>query len=452
MAKIKTSYVCQNCGSVSSKWLGKCPDCNAWNTFQEEVIEKQSSNKNSLSKYNPTALPKNIIDIKGVETSRFATGIGELDQVLGGGIVTGSVVLIGGEPGIGKSTVMLQVAGILSDKNKKLLYVSGEESQSQIKMRADRLDVKAKNLELLTTTSFEDVLYTLENNTYDYVIIDSIQTIVSNELSSSGGTVGQVRHITYNLVEIAKSRAITVFIIGQVTKDGNIAGPKVLEHLVDTVLYFEGDYSRGVRILRSVKNRFGKSDEVGIFEMSSKGLLEADNKAFISSNNEVASGKVLCPVLEGSRPFIVEIQALVAPTFFQFPKRNSTGFDLNRLNMLIAIIEKKGGINLSSADIYLNIAGGLKINEPAADLAVCAALISSFREVPISYSNIFAGELGLSGEVRNISNIDARISEATKFGMKKFFVPNLVEKNENIELINIKNIINLLDYIKIDNK
>lgn len=449
MAKLKTSYICQNCGSVFSKWLGKCPDCFAWNSFQEEVIEKQKD-KTPLSKYSPTATPENLSNVLGVETTRFATGINELDQVLGGGIVKGSVVLIGGEPGIGKSTVMLQVAGILSEKNKNSLYVSGEESKAQIKMRADRLSIKANNLSLLTTTSFEDVLYTIENNKYDYIIIDSIQTIVSADLNSSGGTVGQVRHITYRLVEVAKSKGITVFIVGQVTKDGNIAGPKVLEHLVDTVLYFEGDYSRGVRILRSVKNRFGSTDEVGIFEMSSKGLLEASNKAFIDSTDEVASGKILCPVLEGSRPFLVEIQALVAPTFFQFPKRNTTGFDLNRLNMLIAILEKKGGINLSGADVYLNVAGGLKINEPAADLAVCAALISSFRDVPISFDSVFAGELGLSGEVRNISNMSGRISESVKFGMKNFYVPNKSEKNENIKLINIKNIINLLDYISND--
>ncbi len=448
MAKIKTSYVCQNCGSVSPKWMGRCPECSAWNSFVEEVAEKPSPSGGPVpGKYSPSASPVSLACVKGLETSRFMTGIGELDQVLGGGIVKGSVVLIGGEPGIGKSTVMLQVAGILSEKEKRTLYVSGEESPAQIRLRADRLSVRPEKLELLATTAFEDVLFTLADNKYDYLIIDSIQTMVSSELSSSGGTVGQVRHITYRLVELAKSSGLTVFIVGQVTKDGNIAGPKVLEHLVDTVLYFEGDYSRGVRILRSVKNRFGSTDEVGIFEMSSKGLLEAGNKAFMDLGQEPAAGKVLCPVLEGSRPFIVEIQALAAPTFFQYPKRNATGFDPNRLNMLIAILEKKGGLSLSGADVYLNVAGGLRVNEPAADLAVCAALISSFKDKPIPFDRVFAGEVGLTGEARPAPNMQGRMSEAARFGMKFFCVPVKSDKSESIELVNIKDIGGLMEYL-----
>lgn len=448
MAKIKTSYVCQNCGCVSPKWMGKCPECLAWNSFVEEVTDSSVAGKQSiLSKYHPVSSPMNLSNVEGLETSRFVTGIGEFDQVLGGGIVKGSVVLIGGEPGIGKSTVMLQTAGILSERNQKVLYVSGEESSAQIRLRADRLSVKPDKLELLTTTSLEDILYAASLKQYDYFIIDSVQTIVSADLNSSGGTVGQIRHITYRLTELAKSSGVTVFIVGQVTKDGSIAGPKVLEHLVDTVLYFEGDYSRGVRILRSVKNRFGSTDEVGIFEMSSNGLIEAPNKAFIDMESELAAGKTFCPVLEGSRPFIVEIQALVSPTFFQYPKRNATGFDTNRLNMLVAILEKKAGINLSGADVYLNIAGGLRINEPAADLAVCTALISSFKDIPVPLDRIFAGEVGLTGEVRSIPSMSARIGEGVKFGMKHFCVPAKSEKSESIKLTDIKNVSSLLDYI-----
>ena len=408
MAKLKTSYICQNCGAVHSKWLGKCTECNSWNSLVEEVVEKSSSSKNSLSQnYTPKNAPVFLKNVEGIEQVRFKTGINELDQVLGGGIVKGSVVLIGGEPGIGKSTVILQVCGILSDKNKKVLYVSGEESPTQIKMRAERLNVSPNDIEL-------------------------------------GGAVGQIRHVTYRLVEIAKSTGLTVFIIGQVTKDGNIAGPKVLEHLVDTVLYFEGDYSRGVRILRSVKNRFGSTDEVGVFEMSSLGLIEAGDKAFFDKDGMQASGKVICPVLEGTRPFLIEVQALVSASFFQYPKRNATGYDNNRLAMLIAILEKKAGLNLSGADIYLNIAGGLKINEPSADLAVCAALISSYKDIPIPYTTAFAGEVGLTGEVRSVANIQGRINECIRFGVEKFYTNFKDEKSDNLKLINIKNIADLL--------
>lgn len=444
MSKLKTSYICQNCGAIQSKWMGKCPECNQWNTLIEEVVEKSTSKSSSIQNYIPKNKPVQLSQVAAIETHRFKTDINELDQVLGGGIVKGSVVLIGGEPGIGKSTVILQVSGILNKKNKKVLYVSGEESPSQIRMRADRLHIHIDNLELLSTTSFEDVLQAISLNKYDYLIIDSIQTITSEEIMSGGGAVGQIRHVTYRLVEIAKNTALTVFIIGQVTKDGNIAGPKVLEHLVDTVLYFEGDYSRGVRIIRSVKNRFGSTDEVGIFEMSSAGLIEAGDKAFFEKNSLQASGKVICPVLEGSRPFLVEIQALVAPSFFQYPKRNATGYDNNRLAMLIAILEKKGGLNLSAADIYLNIAGGIKINEPTADLAVCATLISSFKDKPIPYTMAFSGEVSLTGEVRSVSNINSRINECIRFGVESLYINNKDEKSDNIKLINIKHIVDLL--------
>ena len=449
MAKLKTNYVCQNCGAVQIKWMGKCPECGEWNSMVEEVVEKQSaSNKKTFSlNYNPSAKPVLLSDVEGLETTRFKTDIYELDQVLGGGIVKGSVVLVGGEPGIGKSTVMLQVSGILTSKGTKVLYVSGEESPSQIRLRADRLNVSPANLNLLATTSFEDVLAAVSNEKYDYLIIDSIQTITSNEILSGGGAVGQVKHVTYRLVETAKSTGLTVFIIGQVTKDGNIAGPKVLEHLVDTVLYFEGDYTRGVRILRSVKNRFGSTDEVGIFEMSSAGLIEAGDKAFFDKDGVMAAGKVICPILEGTRPFLVEIQALVAPTFFQFPKRNATGFDNNRFAMLIAILEKKGGLNLAGADIYLNIAGGLKINEPSADLAVCAAILSSYYDKPIPYTKAYTGEVGLTGEVRSVPNIQGRINEAARFGVKEIYANFKEETSKSVKLFSIKAIDELLKLI-----
>ncbi len=447
MAKTKTRYVCANCGSASPKWLGRCPDCGGWNTFAEEIVEKKTA---AGGHYTPTARPVRLNDVAGVETIRFPTGMDELDLVLGGGVVKGSVVLAGGEPGIGKSTIMLQIAGILSGSNKKLLYVSGEESAEQIKMRAERLHVKCDNVQLLTTSSFEDLLAALEVEKYSFVMVDSIQTIVSAELASSGGTVGQVRHITYRLVEIAKSTGLTVFIVGQVTKDGAIAGPKVLEHLVDTVLYFEGDYSRGIRLLRTVKNRFGSTNEVGLFEMTERGLVQVGGDLFIQQSGTAASGQAICPVMEGTRSFLVEIQALVAPTFFQFPRRNATGFDPNRLQMLVAVLEKRGGVNFSGADIYLNVAGGLKITETAADLAVCAALLSSFKDRALGRDTVFAGEVGLSGEVRPVSNMASRVGEAVRLGAKIIYLPDGADAGGKIKAHKVKNIRELIIVIDKD--
>lgn len=444
MAKAKTRFICSSCGSISPKWLGKCPDCGEWNTFSEEVVEKKSAA--GMQAYIPAASPRELRAVQGVETVRFPTGLSELDLVLGGGLVKGSVVLVGGEPGIGKSTIMLQIAGILGQIKKRLLYVSGEESAEQIKMRADRLKVPYSNIDLLTTSSFEDVVSAVSLNKYDFLVIDSIQTVVSSELSSAGGTVGQVKHITYRLVEIAKSTGLTVFIVGQVTKDGAIAGPKVLEHLVDTVLYFEGDYTRGVRLLRTVKNRFGSTNEVGLFEMTDKGLIEVSGDLFINKG-EAAAGQAVAPVMEGSRSFLVEIQALVAPTFFQFPKRSANGFDQNRLQMLVAVLEKRGGVNLNNADIYLNVAGGLKITEPAADTAVCAALISSFSDKPIGNDIVFSGEVGLSGEIRPVSNINMRIAESLRMGAKTIHTANDVQDSGKAKIIKISNIKDLLRHI-----
>ena len=446
MAKVKTKYVCSACGSVSFKWQGRCMDCGGWNTFVEEV-EKKAVAGTGLVSYTPKAAPIKLNDVTGVESIRFITGLSELDLVLGGGIVKGSVVLAGGEPGIGKSTIMLQIASVLSCTGKKLLYSSGEESAEQIKLRAERLKVDASNLELIVTSSFEDLLSAIDTTKYDFLVVDSIQTIVSAELASSGGTVGQVRHITYRLVEIAKSTGLTVFIVGQVTKDGNIAGPKVLEHLVDTVLYFEGDYNRGIRLLRTVKNRFGSTNEVGLFEMTDKGLKQVGGDLFLQQGLS-SSGQAVCPVMEGTRSFLVEIQALVAPTFFQFPRRNANGFDQNRLQMLTAVMEKRGGLNLSGADIYLNVAGGLKITETGADAAVCAALVSSFSDKVLGASRVFIGEVGLSGEIRPVSNMSSRINEAARLGAKTVLAPQTDVPTGKLEIIKIANVRDIAKYIE----
>ncbi len=452
MARQKTTYICQTCGSVSSKWLGKCPECNEWNSFVEEVVEKKgSSSSSSISNYKPTSEAVLLDSVVSIESDRIKLGVKEFDQVLGGGIVAGSVILIGGEPGIGKSTIILQIAGILSGKDMSVVYLTGEESLTQIKMRSDRLGADTSKISLLSTTSFEDLLYAIEKQKFDYIIVDSIQTINSKELLSVAGTVSQIRYITYRLVEIAKQNNITVFIVGQVTKDGSLGGPKTLEHLVDTVLYFEGDFNRGLRILRTVKNRFGSTDEVGIFEMTVEGLVESSSDVlFMDSGNEKVSGRVLTTVLEGSRPFIVEIQALVVPTFFQYPKRNSTGFDQNRLTMLIAIVEKKLGINLSAADVYLNVAGGLKIKEPSADLAVIVAILSSFKDIVIGDDTVFVGEVGLTSQVRQTSNMLSRMNESKKFGIKKMVTPYNKGIEADIKIIDIKEIKDLIGILNLN--
>ncbi|MDR2401457.1 MAG: DNA repair protein RadA [Deferribacteraceae bacterium] len=442
MGKTKTRYVCSACGSVSPKWLGKCPDCGGWNTFAEELEAKESVNPVARGS---NQKPVKLRDITGLETLRYITGIGELDLVLGGGVVKGSVVLVGGEPGIGKSTIMLQIAGVLGNSGKRLIYISGEESAEQIKMRSDRLNLESGNIDLLTTSSFEDLLIYAEGG-YDFIIVDSVQTVTSAELSSAGGTVGQVRHITYRLVELAKTRGITVFIVGQVTKDGAIAGPKVLEHLVDTVLYFEGDYARGLRLLRTVKNRFGSTGEVGLFEMSENGLKEVTGDLFISRGGEDTAGQAIAPVMEGSRTFLVEIQALASPTFFPIPKRSSNGFDINRLQMIAAVLEKRGGLGFFNADIYLNVAGGLRITETSADAAVAAALASSASNIILPADTVFIGEIGLSGAIRPVSNLSMRLNEAVRLGAKRLCTPAEI-KSDKLEIIKITDIKALIKLI-----
>lgn len=442
MKKSKTSFVCQVCGYKTPKWVGKCSECGSWNSFVEEIEESKSEIR---KKRNGLEI-KRISEIEGVETERFSTGINEFDQVLGGGVVKGGVVLIGGEPGIGKSTIMLQVSDKLSKLGKRVVYFSGEESLTQLKLRCVRLNINGDELFFSATNNIEDVLDSLSDKRADVIIIDSIQTIYSSEISSAAGTVSQVKYVTHKLVEFAKSKGISVFIVGQVTKDGVIAGPKVLEHLVDTVLYFEGDYERGLRILRAVKNRFGSTNEVGLFEMSGKGLIEYRSSSFIDNNSD-APGRALTVVMEGTRAFLVEIQALVSQTYFNYPKRNVTGFDLNRLNMLLAILEKKCGFNLSTCDVYLNIVGGLKITEPSVDLAVCAAIISSFRDIAIEKNAVFLGEVGLTGEVRTPVFLDMRINEAKRFNIKKIIGNMNNVSDKSVELFAIKHINEITNYI-----
>ena len=445
MAKPKVNFICRECGNVVPKWVGKCSECGAWDSFDEEVIEVASKSK--LRKQEDLEIKK-LSEISGIEQERIKTGIGEFDQVLGGGLVKGSVVLVGGEPGIGKSTIMLQVASLLQSKNENVLYISGEESASQIYLRGSRLKLETSDFFVVSTNNFDNVISLLEKEKINILIIDSIQSLFSEELTSAAGTVSQVKFITHKLVEIAKSRGISIFIVGQVTKEGSIAGPRVLEHLVDTVLYFEGDYTRGVRILRAVKNRFGPTNEVAIFEMKSEGLCELSKLKLIDESEEDISGRVFSPVTEGSRVFIVEIQALVTKSFYNFPKRNSTGFDLNRLQMLVAILEKKVGLNLAGCDIYLNVAGGLKLNEPSADLAVCAAIISSFVDKPVNNDTVLFGEVGLTGKVSSTPNIAGRISEAFKFGFKKVILPENVKDVCGMQILTINNISNLMNIVR----
>lgn len=467
--KKRTSYICSNCGAVFSKWMGKCSECESWDTITEEVAEASSKNslnglsvgsgfnKTNYSKYSPTETPINIRSVNNKTYERVKTGISEFDIVLGGGITVGSATLIGGEPGIGKSTIMLAISGIMGKLGKRVLYISGEESPYQIKMRAERMGVTSENIDLLSTNKLEDAMYALATGgDYELVILDSIQTVSSIELASASGTVSQVRHCASELINFIKSRNSSIFIVGQITKEGSIAGPKVLEHLVDAVLYFEGDHSRGLRILRSIKNRFGPAHEVAIFEMSESGLVESTSNLIATSNSKIP-GKSLCCVYEGSRVFLVEVQALVSPTFFQYPKRNSTGFDNNRIQMLLAVLEKKAGINLSSLDVYVNVAGGFKLTEAAADLAICQTIISAYRESQASYNSLFLGEVSLTGEIKSVPNIEMRIKEAQKHGITEFIIPKSYQLNsakkeksvtyKGINIHEVEFLSQILDYI-----
>ena len=438
MAKIKTSYFCQNCGAQSAKWIGKCPACGEWNTYVEEVVQREEVTPTTAWKVGSSTAqvsnkPKPIADISYQEQQRIVTQDQELNRVLGGGIVPGSMVLIGGEPGIGKSTLMLQIA--LSLKRHRVLYISGEESEQQIKMRAERLGVHHPNCFILTETGTQNIFKQIEQLQPELLIVDSIQTLHSAFIESGAGSISQVRECTAELLKFAKESGTPVFLIGHITKEGNLAGPKILEHMVDTVLQFEGDRHMTYRILRTTKNRFGSTSELGIYEMHSSGLREVNNPSeiLLSQREENFSGITIGATLEGNRPLLIEVQSLVSPATYGTPQRSSTGFDAKRLNMLLAVLEKRSGFKLGSQDVFLNIAGGLKIEDPAIDLAVCASILSSFEDVAIPGTTCFAAEVGLSGEIRAVNRIDQRISEAEKLGFKEIYISKFNMKGTDVK-------------------
>lgn len=424
MAKTKTTYYCQSCGANSPKWIGKCPSCGEWNTYVEEVVTKSGTAEKEVwqdagqVRNNPQKIQEVIFD----EENRIKTSTGELDRTLGGGIVPGSLVLIGGEPGIGKSTLLLQMA--IRMKQTKVLYASGEESLQQIRMRAQRIGIIAENCYLLAETSLSAIMTHAAELKPDILIIDSIQTLHTEAIEASVGSISQVRECTGKLMKYAKQTNTPVFLIGHVNKDGAIAGPKVLEHMVDTVLQFEGDRHLSYRILRTTKNRFGSTSEIGIYEMRETGLREVTNpsEVLISPRDSYLSGVGIGATLEGNRPLLIEVQSLVSPATYGTPQRSTTGFDVKRLNMLLAVLEKRLGVRLSTQDIFLNLAGGLKVNDPALDLAICAAVYSSFEDVAIPSSICFAAEVGLGGEIRAVNRIESRISEAAKLGFEQIFL------------------------------
>jgi len=426
LAKSKTAYFCQSCGYESAKWLGKCPSCGQWNTFVEEIIEKISSSvptwKTETSS-RKLSKPSKVDEIQSSVERRILTGDKELDRVLGGGLVEGSLVLIGGEPGIGKSTLMLQLA--LNIKGKKLLYISGEESEQQIKMRAERIkESPSADCYILTETSTQNIFKQIEILEPEILVVDSIQTLHSAHIDSTPGSVSQVRECTAELLRFAKETGVPVFLIGHITKDGAIAGPKILEHMVDTVLQFEGDRHHIYRILRSIKNRFGAASELGIYEMQGSGLREVSNPSeiLLSQRDEELSGIAISAMLEGARPMLIETQALVSSAAYGTPQRSATGFDTKRMNMLLAVLEKRCGFRLSTQDVFLNIAGGIRVEDPAIDLAVLIAIISSQQDIPISSKNCFAAEVGLSGEIRAVNRIEQRIAEADKLGFETIYI------------------------------
>ncbi len=441
MAKLKTSYFCQSCGAQSPKWLGKCPACAEWNTYVEEIIQKeekgtwQGSGSTSLK---VASKPKAINEISYSEENRIIAPDNELNRVLGGGIVPGSLVLIGGEPGIGKSTLMLQIA--LSLTKQRVLYVSGEESEQQIKMRAERLGIKGDNCFILTETSTQNIFKQIEMLDPQILIVDSIQTMHSSFIESGAGSISQVRECTAELMKYAKESGTPVFLIGHITKEGTLAGPKVLEHMVDTVLQFEGDRHLAYRIMRTTKNRFGSTSELGIYEMLGNGLREVSNPSeiLISQRDETLSGITIGATLEGNRPLLIEIQSLVSIATYGTPQRSSTGFDAKRLNMLLAVLEKRGGFRLGAQDVFLNIAGGIKVEDPAIDLAVCASIVSSYEDKAISNDICFAAEVGLGGEIRAVNRVENRISEAEKLGFKKIYISKFNKKGLDFSKFNIK--------------
>ncbi len=451
MAKKKeTAFFCKECGYESAKWSGQCPACKEWNTFVEEPVAASRTVKGvvNVGARNLTegGIPTRLSEVSTQDKDRTSTGIAELDRVLGGGIVSGSLVLVGGDPGIGKSTLLLQMCYNLTKEGKKVIYISGEESLAQIKIRADRIGTDNGELLVLCETSLESIEDTLKSQKPEIVIIDSIQTMYREEIGSAPGSVSQVRETTSVLMQLAKGLDISIFIVGHVTKEGVVAGPRVLEHMVDTVLYFEGDRNASYRILRSVKNRFGSTNEIGVFEMQEEGLKEVANPSeyMLTGRPEDASGSVVVCLLEGTRPVLVEIQALVCDSNFGLPRRTAAGTDYNRVNLLMAVLEKRAGMHLSGSDAYVNVAGGIKVNEPGLDLGIVMAIASSFRNRPVDSKTIIFGEVGLAGEVRAVSQPQIRVNEAVKLGFTTCILPEVclkkVRKDDKINLIGVSNV------------
>lgn len=450
MSPGKIAYVCQSCGYTTPKWLGRCPDCGQWNSLVEERLK---TGKGSREKGRKISTPLPITEVVSESQSRFITGIGEFDRILGGGVVPGSLVLVGGDPGIGKSTLLLQMASRLSSDHGKVLYVSGEESAAQTKQRAERLGSLSPNLLVYTEVNLEHILDYIQNEGPRFAVVDSIQTVYHSELSAAPGSVSQIRECTDRFLRLAKSRDIAFFLIGHVTKSGAIAGPRLLEHMVDTVLYFEGDRHQAFRVLRAVKNRFGPTNEIGVFEMGPKGLMEVSNPSeiFLAQRGERVSGSVVVSSLEGTRPLLVELQALVSRSNYSMPQRVVTGVDYQRLVMLLAVLEKKHGLRLGTQDVFVNAAGGIKVDEPAADLGIITAIASSYRDRTVSSDTVIVGEVGLSGEVRAVSHADERVREAQKLGFRRCVISagnvSALSKGISLQVTGVKTVRQALEHL-----
>ena len=448
MAKSKTKFICHSCGYESAKWMGKCPGCGAWNTMVEETIKKAPANRRAAFSHSVQTVqkPSPITSIETSEEPRVQTKLEEFNRVLGGGVVKGSLVLIGGDPGIGKSTLLLQVSAQLADTAGSVLYISGEESVKQTKLRADRLGINSQLLHVLSETDMEYISSAIQEMKPAFVVVDSIQTVYQSDITSAPGSVSQVRECTAELMKIANTNGIPIFIVGHVTKEGSIAGPRLLEHMVDTVLYFEGERHHTFRILRAVKNRFGSTNEMGIFEMREEGLTEVLNPSeiFLEERSAGASGSSIVASMEGTRPILVEIQALISPTSFGNPRRMATGIDHNRVSLIMAVLEKRVGLLLQNQDAYLKVAGGVKLDEPAIDLAVAVSIASSFRDTPPNPADCFIGEVGLTGEVRRVSRIEQRVKEAAKLGFKRMVIPEANSDGwtipKGIEVVGVANV------------
>ncbi len=451
MAKAKTVFFCTNCGNETPKWLGRCPSCGAYNTMEEHVEKPVAIGKPKSVSSGTKRIPQRIREVDCDAEIRFSTGMGELDRVLGGGAVAGSLVLVGGAPGIGKSTLLLQICNSLC-QGRKVLYISGEESERQLKLRAERLGVSPEELLILSETRLSDIVEAVDETHPDFLIVDSIQTLYNEENESSPGSVSQVKDCTMTMMQLSKQQGITVFVVGHINKDGNIAGPKVLEHMVDCVLYFEGDQSSSYRLLRAAKNRFGSTNEIGVFEMMDKGLVEVPNPSqmLLDGRPKDASGTCVACVMEGTRPILAEVQALVSKTTFNVPRRTADGFDFNRAALLLAVAEKRAGMKLSAFDAYINIVGGLRLDEPGADLPVVLAVASSYRDTPIASDLVAIGEVGLTGEIRSVSHMNQRLGEVARLGFKKCIIPkNGAEKLDIPHGLSVYRVKNLREAIEV---